>query len=162
MSSTTSVQPAERPAAASIVLDVLAAAARFYLAYVWISAGVSKIGHHMEVTQSIEAYEVFTPYWSEILAHLIGPLELAGGLFLLLGIKLRWSGAVSLIVLSLFIAGLWSVHARGMVIDCGCFDPAQGHPEPGDVLKSIWRDLVFVALTVFMMIRPFRRLAIYP
>lgn len=132
------------------------------MAYVWISAGTAKIGHHLEVTQSIEAYEIFTPYWSDLLAQIIGPLELAGGLLLLLGIKLRWSGSLSLVVLTLFILGLWSVHARGMVIDCGCFDPTQGHPEPGDVTRAIWRDLGLVAITIFMMVRPFKKLAIYP
>lgn len=153
---------AEKRGAGEIVLDVLSAAARFFLAYVWISAGLSKIGHHIQVTQSIEAYEIFTPYWSDLLAQIIGPLELAGGLLLLLGIKLRWSGGVSLVVLALFIIGLWSVHARGMVIDCGCFDPAEGHPDPNEVTHAIWRDLGFVAMTIFMMCRPYRKLAIYP
>ena len=160
MSTTTT--PAPERNTKTLVLDVLSALARFYMAYVWLDAGIAKLGVPLDVTKTIEAYEIFTPAWSDLLAQIIGPLELAGGLLLLLGIKLRWSGAVSLVVLGLFIAGLWSVHARGMVIDCGCFDPAQGHPEPGDVLKTIWRDLVFVAVTVFMMIRPFRRLAIYP
>ena len=99
------------------VLDFAAAAARFGLAAVWIYAGYTKIGNHLEVFQKIEAYEVFTPYWSDILANFIGPLELAGGLLLLLGIKIRWAGGVSMVVLIMFIMGLWSVHARGMVID---------------------------------------------
>lgn len=144
------------------VLDIAAAAARFYLAAVWINAGYAKIGNHLEVFQTIQAYEVFTPYWSNILANFIGPLELAGGLFLLLGIKIRWAGGISMAVLIMFIMGLWSVHARGMVIDCGCFDPTQRQPEPGDVVQAIWRDVFLLAVTAFMMYRPFKKLAVYP
>ena len=128
----------------------------------WIYSGVTKLGDHMAVTQTIEAYEIFTPYWSDILARLIGPLELAGGLFLLLGIKIREAGWVSLGVLVLFVLGMWSVHARGMVIDCGCFDPNAGNPEPGDILNAIYRDLALIAVTIFMIYRPFKKFAIYP
>ncbi|MEH0147406.1 MauE/DoxX family redox-associated membrane protein [Corynebacterium sp. Q4381] len=144
------------------VLDFAAAAARFGLAAVWIYAGYTKIGNHLEVFQKIEAYEVFTPYWSDILANFIGPLELAGGLLLLLGIKIRWAGGVSMVVLIMFIMGLWSVHARGMVIDCGCFDPNQREPQHGDIMQAIWRDVFLLAVTAFMMYRPFKKFAVYP
>lgn len=144
------------------VLDLAAAAARFGLAAVWIYAGYTKIGNHLEVFQTIQAYEVFTPYWSNILANVIGPLELAGGLFLLLGIKIRWAGVLSMVVLVMFIAGMWSVHARGMVIDCGCFDPNQQEPQPGDILGAIWRDVFLLAVTAFMIYRPFKKFAVYP
>ena len=50
-------------------LNVLAALVRFGLAAMWILAGVTKLGDHMQVTQSIEAYEIFTPYWSNLLAY---------------------------------------------------------------------------------------------
>ena len=89
--STTTAAPAARDTK-TLVLDVLSALARFYMAYIWISAGWAKIGVHLDTAKTIEAYEIFTPAWSDLLAHIIGPLELAGGLLLLLGIKLRWSG----------------------------------------------------------------------
>ncbi|WP_052203187.1 MauE/DoxX family redox-associated membrane protein [Corynebacterium riegelii] len=143
-------------------LDVLAALARFGLAAMWIVAGATKLGHHMQVTQSIEAYEIFTPYWSNLLAYVIGPLELAGGLFLLLGIKIRAAGWVSMAVLVMFVIGLWTVHARGMVIDCGCFTPGERRPQPEDVLWAIARDIGFMIATSLMIYRPFKKLAIYP
>ena len=143
-------------------LNVLAALVRFGLAAMWILAGVTKLGDHMQVTQSIEAYEIFTPYWSNLLAYVIGPLELAGGLFLLLGLKIRASGWVSMAVLVMFVIGLWSVYARGMVIDCGCFSPGDRRPQPVDVLWAIARDIGFMIATAFMIYRPFKKLAIYP
>ena len=98
MSTTTT--PAPERNTKTLVLDVLSALARFYMAYVWLDAGIAKLGVPLDVTKTIEAYEIFTPDWSYLLAHIIGPLEVAGGLLLLLGIKLRWSGKVSIIVLT--------------------------------------------------------------
>lgn len=142
-------------------LDVLSALARFGLAAMWITSGASKIGKHMTVTQSIEAYEIFTPHWSGLLANLIGPLELAGGLILLLGIKIRPAGWVSFGVLVLFIIGLASAYARGLQIDCGCFGPDPDHTD-GDLRWAIIRDVGLIAVTLFMIYRPFKKFALYP
>lgn len=146
----------------TLVLDVLSAAARFFMAYVWIRAAIPKIGNVMEMTQSIAAYEIFTKEWSYILAQLIGPLELAGGLLLLLGIKLRPAGWVSIGVLVLFIIGLLSAWQRGLEIDCGCFDPSAGAVVDTNLLLVVARDVAFIAITAFMIYRPFNRFAIYP
>lgn len=146
----------------TLVLDVLSAAARFFMAFVWIKAAIPKIGNVMEMTQAIAAYEIFTHDWSYLLAQLIGPLELAGGLLLLLGIKLRPAGWISIVVLVLFIVGLLSAWQRGLEIDCGCFDPSADATEGPSLLLVAARDVVFIAITAFMVYRPFKRFAIYP
>lgn len=143
------------------VLDVFSALARFGLAAVWIFAGATKLGNHMTVTQSIEAYEIFTPYWSSLLASIIGPAELAGGLILLLGIKIRPAGWVSFGVLVLFVIGLSSAYSRGLQIDCGCFGP-DPDSAGGDLLWAIARDIGLIAVTLFMIYRPFKKFALYP
>ena len=89
-----------------LLLDLLSAFARFYMAYIWIKAGLSKVGEHLSVYQTIRAYEIFTDQWSHYLAHLIGPLEIAGGVLLLLGVFLRKSALVGTIVLVLFMIGI--------------------------------------------------------
>lgn len=144
-------------------LDLLAALARFGLALMWIRAGFQKVAEpRINLAKTVEAYEVFTPYWSNLIAQVIGPLELAGGLILLLGIKIRWAGGVSLVVLVIFIMGLYSAHSRGLVIDCGCFNPAEADPQEGELVRAIWRDVFFIAVTAFMMWRPYTKFAIYP
>lgn len=144
-----------------MVLDVLSAVARFFMAYIWISAGMSKIGVHMDVTQTIMAYQIFTPEWSDMLATIIGPLEIAGGLLLALGIRLRAAGWVSIGVLTLFIIGLASAWSRGLVIDCGCFSPGEGEGGTSLVL-TIARDVCYILVTLFMMYRPYKKFALYP
>ena len=81
------------------VLDLVSALARFGMAAVWIIAGIQKLDVRMEMAQAIEAYGIFTPEWSGYLAYLIGPLELMGGVLLLLGLFLREASAVAAVVL---------------------------------------------------------------
>lgn len=144
------------------MLDVLSAAARFFMAFVWIRAAIPKIGNVMDVTQTIAAYEIFTRDWSYLLAQLIGPLELAGGILLLLGIKLRPAGWVSIGVLTLFIIGMLSAWQRGLIIDCGCFNPSAEGEEGTNLLATVGRDALYILITGFMIYRPFKRFAIYP
>lgn len=141
-----------------LALDVVSFIARFYMAYVWIAGGVAKIGETMTVSQNIQAYEIFTPQFSFLLAQLIGPLELAGGLLLVLGIYLRKSSVLGLIVLVLFILGLTWAWTQGLTISCGCF----GDADETNIPLTIGRDFLFVALTVWTIWRPFGKLAIRP
>ena len=145
------------------VLDIISAIARFYMAYIWISAGVAKLNDHMAVTQTIAAYEIFTPQWADYLARLIGPLEIAGGVLLLLGIFLRGSSKVAAVVLVLFMIGIGQAWARGLAIDCGCFNVDVNLDEQAmDYLKTILRDVGYLALTIWTIKRPFKKFALYP
>ena len=145
------------------ILDAISFIARFYMSYVWISAGVVKLDDHMNMTQAIVAYEIFTPYWSDLLARLIGPLEVAGGVLLLLGVFLRRASRVAACVLVLFIVGIGQAWIRGLGIDCGCFSIKPNQDEQAmDYFFTILRDLGFLALTVWTIRRPFTRFAIHP
>ncbi|MFG6304704.1 MauE/DoxX family redox-associated membrane protein, partial [Corynebacterium hesseae] len=95
--------------------DLMSALVRFGMAAVWIIAGIQKLDARMEMTQAIEAYGIFTPEWSGYLAYLIGPLELMGGVLLLLGLFLREASAVAAVVLVLFMVGISQAWARGLV-----------------------------------------------
>lgn len=144
-----------------LVLDAISAFARFYLAYIWISAGIAKLSDHMVMTQTIVAYEIFTPQWSDYLARLIGPLEIAGGILLLLGLFLRQAGKVSAIVLVLFIIGIGQAWARGLDIDCGCFNLEPDPNQATDYLITILRDIGYLALSIWIVYRPFKKFALY-
>lgn len=145
----------------ALILDCISAFARFYMAFVWISAGVAKLGDNMAMTQAIKAYEIFTPEWSGYLAHLIGPLELAGGLLLLLGLFLRPSSKVAAVVLVLFIVGIGQAWVRGLGIDCGCFS-VEPTEDVMNYLRTILRDVAFLVLTGWTLWRPFTKWALHP
>lgn len=147
----------------AFILDAISAFARFYMAYIWLKAGIAKLGEYMSVTQTIKAYEIFTPEWSGYLANLIAPLEIAGGLLLLFGLFLRPSSKVALFVLVLFIIGIGQAWGRGLGIDCGCFsvDPNRD-AQVMNYMKTIARDVFYVALTSWTLWRPFTRFALHP
>ncbi|APT91991.1 DoxX family membrane protein [Corynebacterium phocae] len=147
----------------ALVLDVISAFARFYMAYIWIKAGLAKLGEHLSVTQTIKAYGIFTPEWSDYLANLIGPLEIAGGVLLLLGLFLRQSAVVGTIVLTLFMIGIAQAWGRGLGIDCGCFSVNPGDDaQVMNYIKTLLRDVFYVFLMVWTIWRPFKKFALHP
>ncbi|CAB0613132.1 DoxX family membrane protein [Corynebacterium diphtheriae] len=145
-----------------LVLDCISAFARFFMAYIWLAAGISKLNNRMETAQSIRAYEIFTDTWSNGLASVIGPLEIAGGVLLLFGIFLRKASWISVTVLVLFIAGIAQAWARNLGIDCGCFGPqGLGENTARDYALIIIRDIFFIALSLWTVYRPFKKFALY-
>ncbi|HAT1137085.1 TPA: DoxX family membrane protein [Corynebacterium striatum] len=146
-----------------LILDVVSAFARFYMAYIWIKAGVVKLGEPLSVMQSIKAYEIFTLEWSGYLANIIGPLEIIGGVLLLLGLFLKTSAKVGTIVLALFMIGIGQAWLRGLGIDCGCFE---ANPEQDaqvmNYMMTLLRDTFYIFLMVWTMVRPFKKFALHP
>ncbi|ATZ07048.1 MauE/DoxX family redox-associated membrane protein [Corynebacterium striatum] len=146
-----------------LILDVVSAFARFYMAYIWIKAGVVKLGEPLSVMQSIKAYEIFTLEWSGYLASIIGPLEIIGGVLLLLGLFLKTSAKVGTIVLALFMIGIGQAWLRGLGIDCGCFE---ANPEQDaqvmNYMMTLLRDTFYIFLMVWTMVRPFKKFALHP
>lgn len=145
------------------MLDVISFIARFGMAWVWMEAGVHKLGKTLDMTQAIKGYGIFTPEWAGYLATVIGPLEVIGGVLLLLGLFLRRSSIVATIVLLLFMVGIAQAWARGLDIDCGCFGYDAQNPDRGmDYAKTLLRDAAYLFLTVWTIKRPFTKFALHP
>lgn len=159
MSETETMQP--KRSIGTIALDVISFVARFYMAYIWLEAGISKLGNEVASAQAIQGYGIFTETWSKYLAHLIAPLEIAGGLLLLLGIYLRHASWVAAFVMVLFMIGIAQAWARGLNIDCGCFEPANDDGVGMDYGRTLLRDTGYLFLTLWTAYRPYRRFALY-
>lgn len=145
------------------MLDIISFIARFGMAWVWIEAGVHKLGKTLDMTQAIKGYGIFTPEWAGYLATVIGPLEVIGGVLLLLGLFLRRSSIVATIVLLLFMVGIAQAWARGLDIDCGCFGYDAQNPDRGmDYAKTLLRDAAYLFLSVWTIKRPFTKFALHP
>lgn len=144
-----------------LVLDAISIFARFYMAYIWLDAGISKVGNEMSNAQAILGYEIFTETWSNWLAHIIAPLEIAGGLLLLLGIYLRHSSWVATVVLTLFMIGIAQAWIRGLDIDCGCFSSADTDGTAMNYGRTLLRDAFYMFLTLWTAFRPYRRFALH-
>lgn len=144
--------------------EIVSFISRFGLAAVWLLAGVEKSTQGLiHTVQSVEAYEIFGPDWSLLIAQVIGPLEIAGAALLFLGIFLRYAGWLSTAVLVLFIVGISQAWARGLIIDCGCFgEKATPDGQGMDYLLTILRDVVFIFMSMWTAYRPYRKFALHP
>ncbi|MDX2018459.1 MAG: DoxX family membrane protein [Planctomycetota bacterium] len=70
---------------------------------------------------NIKAYQILPDHLVMLAAFVIPWAELLAGLLLLLGLRTRAASLVLCLLLASFTAGVVSVIARGMNIECGCF-----------------------------------------
>lgn len=135
--------------------------ARAGLAVVLGWAAIAKMGDPAAAARAVRAYRILP----ESLVHTVGYglpfLEIALALLLLVGLGTRLSGAVSAVLFVVFIAGIASVWARGISIDCGCFGGG-GAVASGDThyLREILRDVGLLALASWVAVLPSSRLAL--
>jgi uncharacterized membrane protein YphA (DoxX/SURF4 family) len=98
----------------------------------------------------VDSYQLLSPAEVNFVAHTLPFAEVALGLLLLIGWRLRiWATIVSLIMLGFFAVVVRS-YAMGLQINCGCF----ANPEPL-TLKTVFRDGSFAALAVIMTVFSF-------
>ena len=95
----------------------------------------------------VDSYQVLPPGAVNFVAHTLPFAEIALGLLLLVGWRLRiWATLTSLLILGFFIVVV-RTFSLGLQINCGCF----ANPEPLTIFTVI-RDGVLLALTLLMTV----------
>jgi uncharacterized membrane protein YphA (DoxX/SURF4 family) len=142
------------------VLDVIGILVRVGLAAVWLVSGSIKISDPGQTFLAVRAYDILPEGAVHPVALALPLLELALGLFLLAGLGTRIAAAISATVLLLLIAAIAQSWARGLTIDCGCFGGG-GQVAAGQTRypQEIARDIGFLALACWLVVRPRTRLA---
>lgn len=126
----------------------LPVAVRVLLGAIFIYAALPKIADPVAFAGSVANYRILPYFWSYVAAAVLPFLELICGILLVTGFRVR-TGALIIGALNLaFIAALFSVIARGLDIDCGCFKQGGSKTSPWVVLG---RDLVFLAMTAAVL-----------
>ncbi|MGH3859948.1 MauE/DoxX family redox-associated membrane protein [Actinokineospora sp.] len=128
---------------------------RLGLAAVWLVSGWIKVSDPNQTFIAVQAYDLLPSAMVSVVAAAMPFLELALGVLLLVGLGTRLSATLSMLVLLAFIAAVAQSWARGLSIDCGCF--GGGGPVAEGQTKypqEIARDLGFLALAVWLAIRP--------
>ena len=92
---------------------------------------------------SINSYQILPEWAAVFLAHTLPWFEMALGLVLLTGVKLRWTAAAAASLLIFFFAAMLRAYFKNMGIDCGCF----GFGERLGPL-TIARDATLLALAI--------------
>lgn len=136
--------------------------ARVVLAGVFLAAGATKVGDLAGSGRAVNAYRIL-PFDAAMAVGAALPfVELALGVLLLIGIATRIAAAVTGVLLVVYIAGIASVWARGLSIDCGCFgtggELARGQsPTYG---LEIARDIGLLILAGFLVVYPVSRFSL--
>ena len=135
--------------------DVVGLVARLGLAAVWLLSGFEKASDPRETIVSVRSYELLPESLVSTVAATLPYLEISLGVLLLLGFATRLAAALSGLLLLVFIGGVISAAARGLLIDCGCFGGG-GTVAPGATTYTleILRDIGFLALAGYLIWRP--------
>lgn len=95
----------------------------------------------------VDSYQLLPPWAVKQVAHTLPFAEIALGLLLLIGWRLRiWATLTTMLIVGLFVVVV-RTYALGLQINCGCF----ANPEPLSI-KTVIRDGLLVALALVMTV----------
>ena len=143
------VNPEVRSMAYLLLLGRLIVSAAFIL------AALPKIQDPAAFAISVEGYRVVTANLVMWIALVLPWLELVAGFGLLIPQIRRGSNLIIALLLIVFIALHASAWARGLDINCGCFNAHESEKTP-DYLWLVFRNIGLLTACIFMLIRDWR------
>lgn len=129
---------------------------RAVLGGVFLVSGVAKALDPAGFARDITAYQMLPQAFVSIMAYGLPWLEILLGVYLLVGLYLRWSALVTGALLVVFMIAMGQAIARGLTLDCGCFGAALGGAALREQVNgwSIARDAVWLAMAVHLWFVP--------
>ena len=132
----------------------LSLAVRVVLGVIFLVSGAEKLTTLDTFAHAIANYEIIPYSLANIFALLVVWTEIAIAVLLLAGAAVRGTGLVTGALLVMFLIAILSAMARGLEIDCGCFDPGAG-VEPEKVgWPKVFEDLALLAGAVYLIYFP--------
>lgn len=125
-------------------------AAPFSLASLKITSSSLSVSMMLFAMQ-VDSYQILPAWGVMAVSHGLPWLELGVGLWLLVGVGLRWSSLLSTVLVAGFFGVIVRSYFAGMKINCGCFGPG-AEPLSG---WTILRDGLFLALALGVTIGAF-------
>jgi uncharacterized membrane protein YphA (DoxX/SURF4 family) len=140
----------------------ISTAVRLALAAVFLTAGLLKITDLGASARAVNAYELMPWSAAQIVGAVQPVLEIGIGLLLLAGFATRFAAWLAAIAMVVFISGIVSAWTRGLQIDCGCFSRGGALPvgESPNYTWDVVRDVIFLALAVFLILYPSSRFSL--
>jgi uncharacterized membrane protein YphA (DoxX/SURF4 family) len=120
---------------------------RLLLAGIFLYSGYVKIGSSFQFEVDIHAYKLAPSFLEHPLAIYLPWLEIVLGLFLLSGLKIRWSATLTAALLLFFIVVLSITYARGIDANCGCFSESDRIS-----IKTIVRDSLILIPALYLIL----------
>ncbi len=126
---------------------------RLFLGLIFVYAGIGKVLHPAAFAEAVSNYQILPQSLVNFVAIVLPWVELLVGSCLVLGIFLP--GAVflaNLLLLSFFVA-LVAAFARGLNIECGCFNTSVHKLAAGSMGWYLVRDIIFLIIGVYIFFR---------
>ena len=143
------VKPEERSMAYLVLLGRLIVSAAFIL------AALPKIQDPAAFATWVEGYRIVTGNLAMWIALVLPWLELVAGLGLLIPQIRRGSNLIIALLLIVFTVLHASAWARGLDINCGCFNAHESEKTP-DYLWLVLRNIGLLTVCIFVLIRDWR------
>jgi len=123
---------------------------RLLLGFVFVYASLDKIQNPADFARIIENWKLVPEILVNFLALVLPWVEFICGLALLAGQWVRSSASIVGCLLIIFIFGVSINLARGLDIDCGCFNTLAGRKIG---LTLLAQDVFLLVAAIFLMIR---------
>jgi len=128
-----------------MILRILHWASRIFLGGIFLYSGYIKFDNPLQFAATLSTYQLFPESLIPPIVTYLPWMEMALGVLLLIGWKVRYFGAASVALLSMFIVVLAATYFRGIDAECGCFGA-------GDRISpfTLIRDALFLLPAVFL------------
>lgn len=137
----------------------IAVPARWYLGVLFVGACLHKIADPHAFAVDIATYDILPLGLINLAAVTLPWVELAAGILLLTGYRVRAGALVVTVMMVIFLAALVIALGRGLDMSCGCF-ASQGAEEDPISRLTVLRDLVWLGLAWFVVVCDDGRLGI--
>jgi uncharacterized membrane protein YphA (DoxX/SURF4 family) len=140
----------------------LSTLARLFLAGVFFFSGWPKLLDSEDTIRNVRAYQLLPEMFVRPYGYALPLVELLIAVLLVIGMATRISSSVFAVMLLTYIFGISMAWARGLQINCGCFDP---NPDSvggtaGYYLQHIGLDTGFLLVAVLLTIWPRSRFSV--
>jgi uncharacterized membrane protein YphA (DoxX/SURF4 family) len=129
-----------------MIFRILHWLSRIILGGIFLYSGYIKLHNPLQFAAALTGYQLFPDSVIIPVTYYFPWVEIALGVLLLVGWKLRYFAVGTLGLLSFFIIILAITYARGIHADCGCFGPG-GPISP----LTLARDATFLLPAVFLV-----------
>tara|TARA_B100001173_G_scaffold306632_1_gene313796 strand:+ start:411 stop:857 length:447 start_codon:yes stop_codon:yes gene_type:complete len=130
---------------------------RLILGYVFIYASIDKIIDPASFSDIIDNYHITPVLLNNLFALFVPMLELVIGICLIFNLNIKGASFISIALLLWFLFILSQALARGINVDCGCFDLNSGTLDDtelrNNMIKRIFEDIVLIGISLYVNIK---------
>ena len=130
----------------------LALPMRWYLGYVFIAACLHKIAHPGMFAVDVATYDILPLSLTNLMALILPWMELFTGIMLIAGFRVRAAALLIFGMMVMFIVALILALHAGIDMSCGCFASQGAQGEDPISIKTVFRDLGWLALSLYILL----------